>query len=184
MVCIGLIGWKDRPRYRRRSTTLRRRFRLSSPSRHSSLLFRLVPWPKVINEYYKDEEAFPFAVADVMQEEYHAIVQAGFLLQIDSPDLAMGWTPRPRQTLEEFRTIIARRVEALNHALAGIPPEQVRHHICWGNGERPHHRDVELKHIIDILLHARAGARSCGRGQSSATGTSGKCSGMCRYQRA
>jgi 5-methyltetrahydropteroyltriglutamate--homocysteine methyltransferase len=58
----------------------------------------------------------------------------------------------------EFRTIITRRVEALNHALAGIPPEHVRHHIWWGNGERPHHKDVELKHIIDILLTARAGA--------------------------
>jgi len=94
-----------------------------------------------------------------MKEEYQAIVQAGFLLQIDSPDLAMGKNVQfADKTLEEFRTIIARRVEALNHALAGIPPAQVRHHICWGNGEGPHHKDVALKDIIDILLQARAGA--------------------------
>jgi len=108
---------------------------------------------------YKDEEAFLYAVAEVMKEEYQAIVQAGFLLQIDSPDLAMGKNVQfADKTLEEFRTIIARRVEALNHALAGIPPAQVRHHICWGNGEGPHHKDVALKDIIDILPRARAGA--------------------------
>jgi 5-methyltetrahydropteroyltriglutamate--homocysteine methyltransferase len=94
-----------------------------------------------------------------MRDEYKAIAQAGFLLQIDSPDLAMGWhTQFPDKTLEEFRRIITLRVEALNRALAGISPEQVRHHICWGNGERPHHRDVALKDIIDVLLRARVGA--------------------------
>ena len=94
-----------------------------------------------------------------MKEEYQAIVEAGFLLQIDSPDLAMGLNLQyPDKTLDEYRKIIGVRVEALNHALAGIPREQVRHHICWGNGEAPHHRDVELKGIIDVLLRVNAGA--------------------------
>jgi 5-methyltetrahydropteroyltriglutamate--homocysteine methyltransferase len=160
MVCIGPIGWKDRAVVQTEIDNFKAALQAVQPV--EAFLPTVSPGTlaqNVINEYYKDEEAFLFAVADVMQEEYHAIVQAGFLLQIDSPDLAMGWhTQFPDKTLEEFRTIIALRVEALNHALAGIPPEQVRHHICWGNGERPHHRDVELKHIIDILLHARAGA--------------------------
>ena len=94
-----------------------------------------------------------------MKEEYQAIAQAGFLLLIDSPDLAMGKVSQfPDKTLEEFRKIIALRVEALNYALAGIPPEQIRHHVCWGNMEGPHHKDVELRDIIDILLKVRAEA--------------------------
>ena len=94
-----------------------------------------------------------------MKEEYQAIAQAGFLLQIDSPDLAMGKVSQfPDKTLEEFRKIIALRVEAFNYALAGIPPEQIRHHVCWGNMEGPHHKDVELRDIIDILLKVRAEA--------------------------
>jgi 5-methyltetrahydropteroyltriglutamate--homocysteine methyltransferase len=160
MVCIGPLGWKDRTAVQTDIENFKAALQAVQPT--EAFLPTVSPGTlaqNVINEYYQDEEAFLFAVADVMREEYRAIVQAGFLLQIDSPDLAMGWhTQFPDKTLEEFRSIIARRVEALNHALAGIPPERVRHHICWGNGERPHHKDVELKHIIDILLTARVGA--------------------------
>ncbi len=100
-----------------------------------------------------------FAVAEVMKEEYRGIIDAGFLLQIDSPDLAMGMNVQYLdKTLDEFREIIDIRVEALNYALTGIPRDQIRHHICWGNGEAPHHLDVELKGIIDILLKVNAGA--------------------------
>ena len=185
MVCIGPIGWKDRAAVQTDIDNFKVALQAVQPA--EAFLPAVSPGTlaqNVINECYQDEAAFLFAVADVMKEEYQAIVQAGFLLQIDSPDLAMGWhTQFPDKTLEEFRTIIALRVEALNHALAGIPPAQIRHHICWGNGERPHHRDVELKHMIDILLHVRAGA-STWKGPIPATGTSGKCSGRCGCQRA
>src|SRR5499427_2133340 len=160
VVCIGPLRWQDKTAVQTDIENFKAALQVVQPT--EAFLPTVSPGTlaqNVINEYYKDEEAFLFAVADVMHEEYLAIVQAGFLLQIDSPDLAMGWhTQFPDKTLEEFRTIIARRVEALNHALAGIPPEQVRHHICWGNGERPHHKDVELKNILDILLTARVGA--------------------------
>jgi len=160
MVCVGPIGWKDRAAVQTEIDNFKMALQAVQPV--EAFLPTVSPGTlaqNVLNEYYKDEEEFLYAVAEVMKDEYQAIVQAGFLLQIDSPDLAMGWhTQFPDKTLEEFRTIIARRVEALNHALAGIPPEHVRHHICWGNGERPHHKDVELKNIIDILLQARAGA--------------------------
>ena len=160
LVCTGPIGWQDRGAVQTDIENFRAALQGVQPA--EAFIPAVSPGTlaqNVVNEYYKDEEAFLYAVAEVMKEEYQAIVQAGFLLQIDSPDLAMGKHVQfADKTLEEFRTIIALRVEALNHALAGIPPEHVRHHICWGNGEGPHHKDVELKDIIDILLQARAGA--------------------------
>lgn len=160
MVCVGPLAWKDKAALQTDIDNFQAALQDAEPT--EAFLPAVSPGTlaqNVINEYYQDEEAFLCAAAEVMKEEYQAIVAAGFLLQIDSPDLAMGWhTQFPDKTLAEFRQIIARRVEALNHALAGIPPEQVRHHICWGNGERPHHRDAELKDIIDILLRTRAGA--------------------------
>jgi 5-methyltetrahydropteroyltriglutamate--homocysteine methyltransferase len=160
VVCTRPIEWKNKAAVQ----TDIDNFRVALEAVHPAEAFIPAVSPgtlaqNVINEHYKNEEEFLFAVADVMKDEYQAIIQAGFLLQIDAPDLAMGWhTQFPDKTLEEFRKIIALRVDALNHALAGISPEQVRHHICWGNGERPHHRDAELKDIIDILLKARVGA--------------------------
>jgi 5-methyltetrahydropteroyltriglutamate--homocysteine methyltransferase len=160
LVCTGPIGWKDRDAVQTDIENFRAALRGVQPT--EAFIPAVSPGTlaqNVVNEHYKDEEAFLYAVAEVMKEEYQAIVQAGFLLQVDSPDLAMGKNVQfADKTLEEFRKIIALRVEALNHALAGIPPEQVRHHICWGNSEGPHHKDVELKDIIVILLQARVGA--------------------------
>jgi 5-methyltetrahydropteroyltriglutamate--homocysteine methyltransferase len=160
LVCTGPIGWKDRDAVQADIENFRAALQGVQPT--EAFIPAVSPGTlaqNVVNEHYKDEEAFLYAVAEVMKEEYQAIVQAGFLLQVDSPDLAMGKNVQfADKTLEEFRQIIALRVEALNHALAGIPPEHVRHHICWGNSEGPHHKDVELKDIIDILLQARVGA--------------------------
>ena len=160
LVCTGPVGWKDRGAVQSDIENFKAALRGVQPT--EAFIPAVSPGTlaqNVINEYYKDEEEFLYAVADVMKDEYQAIVRAGFLLQVDSPDLAMGKNVQfADKTLEEFRTIIAMRVEALNHALVGIPLEHVRHHICWGNGEGPHHKDVELKDIIDILLTARVGA--------------------------
>jgi 5-methyltetrahydropteroyltriglutamate--homocysteine methyltransferase len=113
------------------------------------------------NRYYPSEEAYYYALADALQEEYRAISDAGFVLQIDAPDAAMGRHQKYRKaTLEEFRKALALSIEALNHALDGIPVEQVRYHICWGNYEGPHTRDVELKEIVDLVLRVAAGAYS------------------------
>jgi 5-methyltetrahydropteroyltriglutamate--homocysteine methyltransferase len=160
LACTGPVGWKDMGAVQTDIDNFKAALQGVRPT--EAFIPAVSPGTlaqNVVNEYYKDEEAFLYAVAEVMKEEYRAIVQAGFLLQIDSPDLAMGKNVQfADKTLEEFRQIIARRIAALNHALAGIPPEQVRHHICWGNSEGPHHKDVELKDIIDILLQARVGA--------------------------
>jgi 5-methyltetrahydropteroyltriglutamate--homocysteine methyltransferase len=112
------------------------------------------------NEYYKSDEEFVFAIADVMHEEYQAIVDAGFLLQIDDPDLPDGWNCLPEIALSDYRKYAAIRVDALNHALAGIPKEKVRLHVCWGSHHGPHHDDIPLKDIIDLIFRVRAGSFS------------------------
>ena len=112
------------------------------------------------NEYYKSDEEFVFAIAEAMNEEYRAIVDAGFLLQIDDPDLPDGWNCLPDITLPEYRKYAAMRVDALNHALRGIPREKVRLHVCWGSHHGPHHDDVPLRDIIDLILRVNAGSFS------------------------
>ena len=107
------------------------------------------------NQYYKKHEDYLAALADAMRPEYQAITGAGLILQIDCPDLAMGRHIQfPDASLAEFRKNITAHVEALNHALQGIPPERTRIHLCWGNYEGPHHRDVALRDIIDIVFKA------------------------------
>jgi 5-methyltetrahydropteroyltriglutamate--homocysteine methyltransferase len=112
------------------------------------------------NEYYKTDEEFLFAIAEVMGEEYRAIVDAGFLLQIDDPDLPDGWNCLPEITLPDYRKYAEMRVDALNHALAGIPKEKVRLHVCWGSHHGPHHDDIPLADIIDLIFRVNAGSFS------------------------
>jgi 5-methyltetrahydropteroyltriglutamate--homocysteine methyltransferase len=114
----------------------------------------------MLNEHYESDEAFVFAIADAMHEEYQAIVDAGFLLQIDDPDLPDGWNCLPDITLPEYRKYAAMRVEALNHALRGIPKEKVRLHVCWGSHHGPHHDDIPLRDIIDLIFRVNAGSFS------------------------
>ncbi len=108
------------------------------------------------NDHYGSHEAYLAAIADAMKREYETVAQAGLVLQVDCPDLAMG---RHIQfaglSLEEFRKMARLHVEALNHALANIPPERLRMHLCWGNYEGPHHYDVPLADILDIVFGAR-----------------------------
>ena len=113
------------------------------------------------NRYYPDEEAFLYAIADAMKEEYKAIVDAGFLLQIDDPGLPDTWDMQiPALSVAEYRKLAAVRIEALNHALQGIPEESVRYHICWGSWHGPHSTDIPLKDIVDLVLKVKAGAYS------------------------
>lgn len=105
------------------------------------------------NRYYASQEEYLGALAEAMREEYQAIHRAGLVLQLDCPDLAM--TAPGAGSLENFRAQMELNVEALNHALAGIPAEAARIHICWGNGEMPRTTDVELKDIIDIVVKAK-----------------------------
>lgn len=113
------------------------------------------------NRHYPSEEAYLYALADALREEYRAIAAAGLVLQVDAPDAALGrHVEFKHRSLEEFRRSLAQRVEALNHALAGIPEEQVRFHVCWGNYEGPHTHDVALADIVDLVLKVNAAAYS------------------------
>ena len=113
------------------------------------------------NDHYPNEDAYLFAIAEAMRPEYETVAAAGIVLQIDCPDLAMGrHIQYAALDLREFRKRAAMHVEALNHALANIPPEQLRMHLCWGNYEGPHHCDVPLADIIDVVFAARPSAIS------------------------
>ena len=113
------------------------------------------------DRHYSSHESYLAALADAMKTEYDAIYRAGFLLQVDCPDLAMGRHIQfANLSVAEFRKKAALHVEALNHALADVPAESVRLHLCWGNYEGPHHRDVALKDIINVVLEAKVAAIS------------------------
>jgi 5-methyltetrahydropteroyltriglutamate--homocysteine methyltransferase len=112
------------------------------------------------NEYYPTAEDYVFAIANAMREEYQAIVQAGFLLQIDDPFLVTYYIMRPELSVAECRKWADMRVEALNSALAGIPADRIRFHTCYSINMGPRVHDMQLRDIIDILLKVRAGAYS------------------------
>lgn len=108
------------------------------------------------DQYYNDEEKYLQALADVMKVEYEKITQAGLVLQVDCPDLAMGRHIRFRDAdLDTFKRAARRQVEALNYALSEVPADRVRMHLCWGNYEGPHHHDVDLGEILEIVLSAK-----------------------------
>jgi 5-methyltetrahydropteroyltriglutamate--homocysteine methyltransferase len=115
-------------------------------------------WMK--NDYYPNDEAYVFAIADAMREEYKAIVDAGFILQIDDPDLADAWQINMHMSVAEYRKYAEMRIDALNHALRDLPLDRVRFHMCWGSYHGPHKYDIPLKDIVDIILKVRAGAYS------------------------
>ena len=113
-------------------------------------------WLNFRNEHYPSDAEFVLAAARTLGNEYRAIVDAGLLLQIDDPGLAMGWNRGEfaDKSFDDYRQVVAQHVEAINVALEGIPPERVRLHVCWGNVEWPHVRDVPLAEIVDVLYAA------------------------------
>ncbi len=112
------------------------------------------------NEYYPSDEAYVVAIAEAMREEYKAIVDAGFILQIDDPDLADGWQINSHMSVPDYRKFAELRIDALNHALRDIPEKRVRFHMCWGSYHGPHKYDIPLRDIVDIILKVRAEAYS------------------------
>jgi len=160
--CNGPIAWKDMEAVQKDIAHLKTALSGVQPTE----AFMSAASPGVIahflrNEYYPSREAYLARLADVMKEEYDAIFQAGFVLQIDCPDLAMGrHLAFPDLSTAEFVKIAEANIAALNHALRDIPPDRLRLHLCWGNYEGPHHRDIPLKDILPIVLKARPQAIS------------------------
>ena len=113
------------------------------------------------NQYYPTEEAYRFALADALKTEYKAIVDAGFILQIDDPGLGETWDMIiPTPSLTDYRKMQAMNIDALNHALQGIPEDRVRYHLCWGSWQGPHEGDLALKDVVDLMLRVKAQAYS------------------------
>ncbi len=108
------------------------------------------------NEYYSDAQSYLTAIAEAMREEYRTITEAGFILQIDDPDLGDAWQMHPELDLPGYRRFAELRIEVLNHALRGIPPERVRFHMCWGSYHGPHKYDIPLEQIVDLVLKVNA----------------------------
>jgi len=160
--CNGPIDWKDRTAVQKDVANLRAALEGHAPAE----AFMTAASPGVIahflpNTHYPSREAYLARLVEVMKEEYDAIHRAGFLLQVDCPDLAMGrHLAFPDLSNAEFVKIAEGNVEALNHALRDIPPDRMRLHLCWGNYEGPHHRDIPLREIIHVALRARPQAIS------------------------
>jgi 5-methyltetrahydropteroyltriglutamate--homocysteine methyltransferase len=160
--CTGEVTWKDWPAAQADIDMSRDLMK----GANAVELFMTSPSPGQIarylkNKHYKTEDAYVFALAEVMKREYRAIVDAGFILQLDCPDLAMlRHTVYLDKSLADFRKIIAINVAALNHAVADIPADRMRMHVCWGSTVAPHHTDVPLIDIVDIVLTAKPMALS------------------------
>jgi 5-methyltetrahydropteroyltriglutamate--homocysteine methyltransferase len=113
------------------------------------------------NRHYANPEAFLEGIAEALRVEYRAIVEAGFVLQLDDPGLPDTWDMLdPQPTLADYKRYATQRVDALNHALSGIPEDRVRYHICWGSWHGPHTTDIPLRDIVDVMLRVKAQAYS------------------------
>ena len=116
---------------------------------------------RIGNEHYKSDEEFVFACAEAMREEYKAIVDAGLILQIDDPAIAENFDQiNPEPSVEDYRKFTMPRVEALNHALRGLPRDRIRFHLCWGSWHGPHTTDIAMRDIVEVMLKIDAGAYS------------------------
>ena len=160
--CIGPIAWKDRDAVRKEIENLQAAVKAVK----AEDVFMTAASPGVVpsfmkDQYYGSEEKYLYALADALKEEYDAIHRAGFVLQVDCPDLGSSRHNRfSHLSTKEFKKIAELHVTALNHALRDIPADRVRLHMCWGNYEGPHHLDIPLADIIDVALKANVGALS------------------------
>ncbi len=157
--CNGPISWRG-PEFIQRDIAMLREG-LQGVSPEEVFMPAVSPgqiWLNFANEYYPSDEDYVFAAAEALSNEYRAIVDAGFVLQLDDPGLAMGWNriEFADRSLDDYRQVVAQHIGAINHALHHVPAERVRLHVCWGNGEWPHVRDIPLIEIVDILFQVNA----------------------------
>ena len=160
-VCTGPISYKGLDQLQAEAATFRAALKKTSvqeafiPAISPS---NVVTWES--NQYYKTEEEFLAAIAEAMRVEYKAIIDNGFLLQIDDPALVAYYLLHPEASVEDCRRWASQRVEALNHALRGLPEDKIRYHTCYSINFGPRVHDMEAKNLLDIILRVRAGAYS------------------------
>lgn len=162
--CTGPIAWKDFDAVKQDIARFAASLKRAGKSPAESFMTAVSPGQAARflgNKYYKSREEYLRALAAVMKDEYDAIAQAGFTLQVDCPDLASGWNNQfARATLPEFRDVVKLHLEVLDEATRDVPPEQLRLHLCWGNYAGPHNHDLPMKDIIDLVFASRASAIS------------------------
>jgi 5-methyltetrahydropteroyltriglutamate--homocysteine methyltransferase len=160
-VCTGRVRYRGQAAVQADIDTLRTALaglpheEVFMPAIAPSYIFATLP-----NEFYRTDEEYEQALADALREEYRAIVDAGFILQVDDPRLVTYYMMNPDASVADCRTWAARRVEAINESLRGIPPERVRFHTCYSIDVGPRIFDMELKDIVDVLFRIKAGAFS------------------------
>jgi 5-methyltetrahydropteroyltriglutamate--homocysteine methyltransferase len=159
--CTGALKWKDFDAVERDIA----RLKAAMAGAGSRQAFMTAVSPGTFsnfnpNRYYPSQDAYMAAVVHTMRREYEAIAAAGFILQVDSPDLAQRSYNYPDLSTDEWRKVVAANVDAINAATQAIPREQLRIHVCWGANEGPHNHDTELRDIIGELIRLRAGAMS------------------------
>ena len=160
-VCTGPISYKGMDQFQQEAATFRAA--LDETSVQEAFIPAISPsnvatWEA--NQFYKTEEEFLLAIAEAMRVEYKAIIDAGFILQVDDPALVTYYILHPEATIEDCRRWATLRVEALNHALRGLPEEKIRYHTCYSINFGPRVHDMEVKNLLDIILRVRAGAYS------------------------
>jgi 5-methyltetrahydropteroyltriglutamate--homocysteine methyltransferase len=155
--CVGEIGIKNLEPLRKDLANMRAAVNASQPA--DAFLNAASPGVVALfqpNDFYPTQDDYLEALAEGMRVEYEAIVAAGFLVQIDAPDLAMGrHTMYRNRSVEEFLELAAMHIEVLNHALRNIPAEKARMHVCWGNYEGPHHHDIPLAQLLPVVVKAK-----------------------------
>jgi 5-methyltetrahydropteroyltriglutamate--homocysteine methyltransferase len=163
-ICAGQITYIGQEEIRKDIETFRRALTEANVEVAETFMCVLAPgWLEhfFYNEHYRSEEEYIFALADAIRHEYKAIVDAGFILQIDDPALPDTWDMIvPNPGIQEYRKFAEVRIDALNHALEGLPEDRIRYHICWGSWHGPHTHDLPLKHVVDLMLKVKAGAYS------------------------
>ncbi|TMB60169.1 MAG: cobalamin-independent methionine synthase II family protein [Chloroflexi bacterium] len=161
-VCVGPIAYRGREVLERDFANLRAAMREAGADE----AFIPAAAPGTIelqrtNAYYPSEETYLFAIADAMRTEYQAIVEAGFILQLDDPRVVVQWDLQdPAPTVAEYRAFAELRIAALNRAIAGLPEDRMRYHLCWGSWHGPHTTDIPLADIVDLVLRVGVGGYS------------------------
>ena len=160
-VCTGPVSYKGLPALQNDIATLKAALK-GAPHEEAFMPAvspaNLLNWNR--NEHYASDEEYLYALADALAHEYRAIIDAGLILQVDDPLLASYYVMHPEASVEDCRKWAQTRVDALNHALRGLPPEKIRYHTCYSINIGPRVHDMELKHIVDIMLRVNAGAYS------------------------
>jgi 5-methyltetrahydropteroyltriglutamate--homocysteine methyltransferase len=152
-VCVGPIAYRGQEAIKSDITHFKAALKASGVE--EGFMTSVAPGSaaRLANAYYKTDEEFVFACADAMREEYKAIVDAGLILQLDDPSIAESWDMvNPEPSVKDYQKFSMVRVEALNHAIKGLPEDRIRFHLCWGSWHGPHTTDIPMRDIVSVML--------------------------------